>query len=538
VPHLRLSSAEGPGEVLSLSGDRLLVGRSRECDLVLPDVLLSRRHVEFFRTARGWLVRDLGSMNGTRVNDERIGEERVLYDGDVVGVAGWGLAFSESDAPPVAELTPDHPARVHDITSLATKSGLDLGDLSRQSRLLGVLTRAASALVSCAKADELLDTLLAHLLDAIPARRGAIAMIDDGPLVPTVVAAQPGEDEASMVIDPAVADRVLGGRSALLAPRVPAEDDSVRSVLCAPLWFTGPGEGSDRVVGLVVLEAPAEPTPFGAEHLSLMSAIVNLAASRLESVRLRAETADKRRLEEDLRGAARIQASLLPEDEPSLEGWDVGGSSRLCSAVGADYYDFTLERDELLVALGDVAGKGLAAALLMAALRAAVRALWAEPAALPDLVARINENLLQTLPPNRYATLFLARLQPATGELRYVNTGHTAPVLVRADGRAERLEEGGTILGAFPSAAWQEGRVQVGRGEALVLLSDGVVEAAGTGLTPEAVAAEVRRAGDGGAPEILEALQAAAEAIFGGQWEDDHTFVVLKRLADPPTAEG
>jgi serine phosphatase RsbU (regulator of sigma subunit) len=493
-------------------------------------VLLSRRHAEFFRTARGWLVRDLGSMNGTRVNDERISDEQVLYDGDVVAVAGWSLAYFESEAPPVAELTPNHPARVRDITSLATKSGLDLGDLSRQGRLLGVLTRAASALVGSGEASELLDTLLANLLDAIPAQRGAVAMLDDGPLAPAVVAVRPGEDEAPMVIDRAVADRVLGGRTALLAPRVPAEDDTVRSVLCAPLWFSGPDEGTDRVVGLVVLEAPADPTPFEAEHLSLMSAIVNLGASRLESVRLREEAADKRRLEEDLRGAARIQASLLPEEEPALEGWDVGGSSRLCSAVGADYYDFTLDGRELLLALGDVAGKGLAAALLMAALRAAVRALWTEPGPLPHLVARINENLLQTLPPNRYATLFLARLQPATGELRYVNTGHTAPVLVRADGRPERLEEGGTILGAFPTAAWQEGRVQIAPGEALILLSDGVVETAGAGLTPEVVAAEVGRTGDGGATETLEALQATADKALGGPQSDDHTFVVLKRL--------
>jgi serine phosphatase RsbU (regulator of sigma subunit) len=534
LPHLRLSSAEGPGEVVALGEERVLVGRSRECDLVLPDVLLSRRHAEFFRTARGWLVRDLGSMNGTKVNDERIDDERVLYDGDVVAVAGWSIAYFDSDPPPIAELTPDHPARVHDITSLATKSGLDLGDLSRQGRLLGVLTRAASALVASGTAEELLNTLLAHLLDAIPAKRGAVAMLDDGPLIPAVMATRAGEAETPVVIDPAVADRVRGGRSALLAPRVPAEDDTVRSVLCAPLWFTGPDEGTDRVVGLVVLEAPADPTPFAAEHLSLMSAIVNLGASRLESVRLREETADKRRLEEDLRGAARIQASLLPEEEPVLEGWDVGGSSRLCNAVGADYYDFTLDRGELLLALGDVAGKGLAAALLMAALRAAVRALWTEPEPLPRLVARINETLLQTLPPNRYATLFLARLQPATGELRYVNTGHTAPVLVRADGRPERLEEGGTILGVFPAAVWQEGRVQMAHGEALILLSDGVVEVAGAGLTPEIVAAEVARTGDRGATPILEALQGAANKALGGPQSDDHTFVALKRLAARP----
>jgi len=148
VPHLRINSVEGSGEVLPLRGEQMLVGRSRECDLVLPDVLLSRRHAELFCTARGWLVRDLGSMNGTRVNDERIEDERVLYDGDVVTVGGWRLVFSEADPEPTPAHSSDHEARVHDITSLATRSGLDLSDLTRQGRLLGVLTRAAGAIVA------------------------------------------------------------------------------------------------------------------------------------------------------------------------------------------------------------------------------------------------------------------------------------------------------------------------------------------------------------------------------------------------------
>jgi len=246
-------------------------------------------------------------------------------------------------------------------------------------------------------------------------------------------------------------------------------------------------------------------------------------------VRLRAETADKHRLEEDLRGAARIQASLLPEEEPVLEGWEIGGSSRLCSAVGADYYDFSHEKGALLVALGDVAGKGLAAALLMAALRAAVRAVWAEPSSLPGLAVRINENLCQTLPPNRYGTLFLGRLEPDTGTLRYVNAGHASPILVRAEGAPERLDTGGSILGIFPSATWEEGQTHLAPGDVLVIVSDGVLEAMGPALTPEAVSTEVGRTQDGSVPELLAALQSAADAALGQErGEDDHTFVVLR----------
>jgi sigma-B regulation protein RsbU (phosphoserine phosphatase) len=534
VPHLRLVPADGPQELLPLDGERLLIGRARECDLILPDVLLSRRHAEITRTPQGWVLRDLGSMNGTRLNGERLRRDRLLQDGDTIGVADWSLVFVEAQAPGVAPLDPSSPrARLRDITDLATRSGIDSDTLARQGRVLGVLTRAASAIVAIPTADELLDALLAHLLAAVPARRGVVAFFEGEPPSATTVAARHHEGPTHGVVDPAVAERVLRTRTAFLAPRVAAEDGSVLSVLCAPLWFSGPTPVSDRVAGLVALDAPAEPTPFDAEHLQLVTAVTNLAASRLESVRLRQESVEKRRLEEDLRGAARIQASLLPEEVPSLEGWEIAGSSRLCSAVGADYYDFALEQGGLLLALGDVAGKGLAAALLMAALRAAVRALWREPERLSRVVERINDNLCQIVPPNRYATLFLARLDTATGDLDWVNAGHAAPLVVRAGARPATLESGGTILGVFPEAAWGEGRTRLDPGDVLVVFSDGVFEAgqaSATGFGPERLAAVAQRERGARAADILWSLQDAAEeglATAGGA--DDHTFVILRR---------
>ena len=142
-----------------------------------------------------------------------------------------------------------------------------------------------------------------------------------------------------------------------------------------------------------------------------MTAVANLAASRLESLRLREENADKRRLEEDLRGAARIQESLLPEETPALPGLGAR-RARAGSAApsGADYYDFSPDDGGLLLALGDVAGKGLAAALLMASLRAAVRALWREPRApRPASWPASTRASARRCPANRFATLFLAR---------------------------------------------------------------------------------------------------------------------------------
>ena len=531
MPHLRLASANGPAEWFALQGERVVVGRSSDCELILPDVLLSRRHAELVRAGDGWLLRDLGSLNGTRLNSARVERDTLLRDGDVVEIADWSLVYRVAEQPS-DPATQD--ARLRDVTELATRSFVETDALVRQSRILSVLTRAAAAVVSMPTAAELLSTLLGHVLEAVPASRGAVALFEGDPLGVVMVAARATEGEAPWSIDPAVAERALRAPGAFLAPRVETGDGSVRAVLCAPLWFGGAAPSLERSAGCVVLEGPTGSTPFDAEHLKLVTAVANLAASRLESLKLREANADKRNLEEDLRGAARIQLSLLPEETPVLEGFELAGNSRLCSAVGADYYDFTTDDGGLLLALGDVAGKGLAAALLMASLRAAVRAFWREPLPLSTIVQGVNGNLRHAVPANRFATLVLARLEIASGLVTWANAGHSGALLVRPDGSHALLEATGTVLGVFDQAEWREERISLPPGGVLVLLSDGVVDAArvtASDLGPERLAAVVRATGRGAsAAAILQALQAAVDATLGGERPaDDHTFVVVHR---------
>ena len=530
-----MSPAAGPIERFSLAGDRVLIGRSHECDLVLPDVVLSRRHAELVHGKRGWAVRDLRSLNGTHVNGARVENERPLRDGDVIGIADWRLAFREADLAASEGLFPGTVARLRDVTEIATRSDMDLAALASQSRILGALTRAADALLSAPTAEHLLDVLLEHLLEAVPAQRAAVVLIEGEREGGVVAGSRSSEGEAALRLDPAITERLSRTEQAFIDRAAQSADGREGSVLCAPLWFSGSAQDAGHIAGYVVLEGGRSSAAFSQEHLRLATAIANLASSRLQSHQLREQTRDKRRLDEDVRGAARIQASLLPDELPPLAGWELSGSSRLCSAVGADYYDFACDGDGLVMALGDVAGKGLAAALLMAALRAAVRALWRDPDPLPSIVARINRNLCETVPANRYATLLLARLDTGPGTIRWVNAGHASPLLVRADGTAEVLEEGGTILGAFGDAAWREGRAQVAPGDLLVLCSDGVFEAARAVSRPletSELTDIVRGVADQPAAAVLATLQAAADERLGGQRRaDDHTFVVLKRQA-------
>jgi serine phosphatase RsbU (regulator of sigma subunit) len=286
------------------------------------------------------------------------------------------------------------------------------------------------------------------------------------------------------------------------------------------------------VIGLVYVDSLQHAHPFSEDDLRVLTALANVAAAKIENVRLLEESLEKRRMEEDMRMAAEIQTGLLPRGAPKLAGWDLAGCNRPCRTVGGDYYDFAIESGRLLLALGDVSGKGTGAALLMTVLRASVRAHWTEPS-LSDAVARINRTVCQNVPSSKYVTFFLGQLEPETGRLRFVNAGHNPPLLVRAGGAVEKLEDGGLVLGMFENVTYDEGVVGMAPGDTLVVYSDGVTETwspegeefGEESLLPLAVKSRLLDA-EGLQDAILRELE-RFEA--GARATDDRTLVILKR---------
>ena len=237
-----------------------------------------------------------------------------------------------------------------------------------------------------------------------------------------------------------------------------------------------------------------------------------------------------------MRMAAEIQTGLLPRQAPRVDGWELAGCNRPCRTVGGDYYDFAVEDGRLLVALGDVSGKGTGAALLMTVLRAAVRAHWTETV-LSDAVARINRTVCQNVPQSKYVTFFLAALDPATGRLAYVNAGHNPPLLVRAAGKVDRLEDGGLVLGMFENVTYAGGTVEMRPGDSLVVYSDGVTETwspEGAEYGEESLTALAVRSRGLAAPALLDTILREIERFeAGARASDDRTLVVLKRTGRP-----
>jgi len=405
-----------------------------------------------------------------------------------------------------------------------------------------VLSKAASHLLIHRPLEELFDVVLDLLFEAVPAERAAILLLD-GEQGLVIKASRSRSGQPIVRVSRSIARRVVDKRESLLIPNIfedatlRAQDSimssGIRAAMCAPLWYTAmAGSDEDAVIGLIYLDT-VERESFGEDDLRIVTAIANVAASKIENVRLIEESLEKRRLEEDVRVAAEIQRGLLPRKAPQLPGYDLCGSNRPCHTVGGDYYDFTYEGGRLRLALGDVSGKGIGAALLMTVLRAAVRAHWAE-ASPAEAVARINRTVCQNVPENKYITFCMGELDPESGRLTYVNAGHNPPMLQRADGSLETLKTGGMVLGLFTDVPYEEASVEMRPGDALIVYSDGITEtfdAKGNEFGEEGLAEVVLRCRQLGA-EALEGEILRDIDVFskGAKATDDRTLIVLRRL--------
>jgi len=545
MPEIAIQTAGGTRERYPLAKPRVTVGRSRESDIFLPDQWLSRHHAAIEERGDGYWVSDLNSKNGTLLNGEPVREWRRLRPGDVITLGEHTLTFCMDAAEAEEEEREPEGTRVFSVKELSainTRPAIDPAELQRQNRVLAILSTAARELIVHQPLDKLFDTILNLLLEAVGAERGAILLLEGGPPHPVIKASRSRTGDPLTRVSRSIARRAMEERVSLLLPNVledvrfKSEDSilasGIRTAMCAPLWFTATGEGKDSVIGLVYVDSLQHSHSFTEDDLRVLTALANVAAAKIENVRLLEESLEKRRMEEDMRMAAEIQNGLLPRDAPIVPGWDLAGCNRPCRTVGGDYYDFAIEGRRLLLALGDVSGKGTGAALLMTVLRAAVRAHWTEPS-LAEAVSRINRTVCQNVPSSKYVTFFLGALDPASGRLDFVNAGHNPPLLVRASGEVEKLSDGGLVLGMFENIVYDGGGVEMHPGDTLVVYSDGVTETwdpdgeefGEESLIPLAVKSRTLDA-EGLQNAILREIE-RFEA--GARATDDRTIVVLRR---------
>jgi len=251
-----------------------------------------------------------------------------------------------------------------------------------------------------------------------------------------------------------------------------------------------------------------------------------------EESRVRSENkVHREHLEREIEEARATQEGFLPKAVPQLAGYEISGSWQPARVVSGDYFDFLPYGDESMgICIGDVAGKGMPAAMLMSNLQAAVRGL-AGPSITPDnLCARLNALIYRNIASDRFITFFYGHLQGASREFLYCGAGHNPPIVVGRDGATSRLEEGGGVLGVFPMLSYAMGRKRLNHGDRVVMFTDGISEATngdGEQFGDEGLLRFVQENCRLSARELQDAILGRVGEFCKGNWHDDATLVVV-----------
>ncbi len=357
--------------------------------------------------------------------------------------------------------------------------------LQRSVLELSVLNDVATAIGSTLALDEIIDLIIEKCVKHFRVEQGAVLLLDERQdrvsfrtmvrKLDTAGYRQPYRLDAELSgwmlkhRRPLIVNDLASDERFSSAGAAPFE---IRSLLAAPLML------KNKMVGLICLFNKKLPEGFTSNDQRLLSILAVESAQVIENARLYQEEQELRRVQEELRVASDIQRGLLPKAFPEIGGYDIAAVNLPARVVSGDYYDFIhLPDGQLGFCLGDVSGKGMPAALLMANLQAIMRAqvlLGLSPQA---SIENVNFLLFHNTTPEKFATLFFGVLDPSDHTLTYCNAGHDPPFLFSAGGAVQRLETGGTVVGFLEKMTFAEDRVSLGPGDVLLLYSDGVTEA-------------------------------------------------------------
>lgn len=457
------------------------MGRDPGCDIMLDDPSASRRHARIVATPQGYTLEDLGSKNGTLVNDKPAPTAR-LKAGDVIMVGAVRVLFAEDAETPstTSVVLIDEPPR-RESASFTTQSH----ELSLPQRRLKMLYDLSGRLTSLRGADELLDDAMNICFDTLRFERGAIAVRKAGsrgvdwPVVRNLRGAQ-GELTISRTILGRALDHgeraiVNEGDAAEIDPTVSMVQHGIRSAMCAPLVH------QDEILGVIYGDRVTTGTVYSDEDVDFLAGIARQVSIGLANSRLMEEQKALVRLENEIALAREIQQALFPARLPDSPSLAISALNEPGRHVSGDYYDvIELSGGRVGLLIADVTGEGMAASLLMANLQAAVRVTFLEGADPADLLVRWNRLVNDNTDESKFITCLLGIVDPNERTLRIACAGHPPPYLITLDpAKCAQLElDAGFPLGVTEDAAYVASTIALGESPcALFCCTDGILEA-------------------------------------------------------------
>jgi serine phosphatase RsbU (regulator of sigma subunit)/pSer/pThr/pTyr-binding forkhead associated (FHA) protein len=512
-------------------GDRpVTLGRDPGCDIPLEDLGASRRHAVVRADDNGYLVEDLGSKNGTLINNALARQAR-LKSGDEIVIGSVRILFHED--PPcglnsTVIVADEEPRR----DSTTYRGRTDELELSR--RRLERLYELAHRLTRLRERDELLCEAMDVCFEELRFERGAIAVrqargnLVDWPVVRNLRGRE-GELKVSRTILSSAlvrGERVIVNDAdvAMLDPTVSMVAQNIRSAMCVPLL------ANDRNLGVIYGDRVTTGTTYTQEDVDFLAGIGRLISTGLVNAQLLDEQKLHAQLEAEVAMARQIQQGLFPKRLPDHHGVSFAALNHPGSHVSGDYYDvIELPDGRLAFLIADVTGEGVAAAMLMANLQAAVRLTIRQDRPLPELLAQWNALVVANTDASRFITLLIGILDPTTRTIEFGVAGHHPPFLLQPGGRCTTIEvEPDYPLGVIDDATYSTSHIQLPPGPAtLVLYTDGVIEAMDADLNQYSAARAAKFLSDAG--EIVHA------DLIAGLREDVRKFTGTDKPGDDIT---
>jgi serine phosphatase RsbU (regulator of sigma subunit) len=481
--------------VYELLSEQTLLGRDQFCDICIPIHSISRQHARIVHHSKKFHLEDLGSLNGTFINGRRVNGRHELHDGDSIHLYETQLSFFIG-APPKASPSPStQSVMLSEVKQAGRKSSQliesvdpnSMSEASSQARLKAMLEMTRTLGRTLAIQDSL-ATILESAFEIFPeADRGYILLAEPGSRHLSVGASKRrGMDDAASTmgpLDPAMAQRVMKDGQGILI----TEDTKLRDSVLAPqvtsamvVPLIGP---TRKPLGLIHLEMIRPGRSFSHEDLEVLVSVATVAGQAVEHAQMHQAQLRLDRRDRELSTAKEVQRHFLPQKCPDRPGYRFFDYYCAAEDVGGDYFGYLeLEDGRLAIALGDVSGKGVSAALLMARLCSEVRYCLATAASPSEAVASLNDGLLDPAISlgDHFVTFLLCELDTKNHQLTIVNAGHMPPICRREKSKlVEQLgsDQAGPPLGAQAGYQYQEYKTTLQAGDLLLAYTDGVSEA-------------------------------------------------------------
>ncbi len=505
---LKRASGETAGQIIELKPDRVIIGRSPEhCHIVLDPNGVSRRHAEIYRKGEDFFVADLNSRNMTKVNNAKVlpGIDHRLMTGDRINICDVEFLFYPQLPP---EGDPDQAGEIMIVNEAETQEAAQLHvlDASRSSAMASVVKpdvklKAILEITRNLSTELKIDTVAPKILDSLmelfpQAERLFLILVDPVTkrLLRKAFKYRPAKrvnfssaipaDEVPMSISRSIVNHVLLQKKAILSQDAGADknlptsasiaDLKIRSVMCVPLL------APDReALGILQLDT-SDRKQFHQEDLDVLAAVASQAAIAIQNAQMHESLLERERVSRDLKLAEQVQKRFLPQSVPSIPGYEFFAHYDPAYEVGGDYYDFVLlPGNKLAMAVGDVSGKGVAAALMMAKFSGDTRYCILTEASPSEAANELNSLLFWAGIEEKFITLSLSVLDVENRTLAITSAGHLPPLIRRAGGTVDEIgdEIAGFPLGIVPEGDYKQIEVKLNPGDVVAIFSDGVTDA-------------------------------------------------------------